>query len=400
MRMSHLRRDPNASGVGAGLWLRAPRWRDFDWHILAIAAVIFGTGLVFIQAISGAEHVPGRQVVKFVGHMEKVAVAVPCFLLALFLRPRWLRRNAWLLYGLCLALVVLVPIIGVERNNAKRWIELPFFDLQPSELVKLGVILILARVLQSNRLKRPSDWVLPTALMALPVLFILRQPDLGTAMTLAPITLGMFYLAGARGRTIAKLVLASTLLGACAFQLKWIEGYQGERIETWLSSFEADELIENKHGAAFHAYHARTAIGNGEVWGQGLGEGVASRIRILPELDSDSVIAVIFEEAGFVGCGALLIAYALFIGLIFVSASEMRDRFARLVVGGVGLYFAAHLFIHCGVNLGLLPMTGLPLPLISTGGTSLLMSLTAIGLALGLSSHYERTLDEDSFKRY
>ena len=153
MRMSHLRRDPNASGVGAGLWLRAPRWRDFDWHILAIAAVIFGTGLVFIQAISGAEHVPGRQVVEFVGHMEKVAVAVPCFLLALFLRPRWLRRNAWLLYGLCLALVVLVPIIGVERNNAKRWIELPFFDLQPSELVKLGVILILARVLQSNDFK-------------------------------------------------------------------------------------------------------------------------------------------------------------------------------------------------------------------------------------------------------
>jgi cell division protein FtsW (lipid II flippase) len=127
---------------------------------------------------------------------------------------------------------------------------------------------------------------------------------------------------------------------------------------------------------------------------------VGSRIRSLPELDSDSVLAVVFEEGGFVFASALLIVYALFIGLIFVSASEMRDRFARLVVGGVGLYFAAHLFIHCGVNLGLLPMTGLPLPLISTGGTSLLMSLTAIGLALGLSSHYERTLDEDSFKRY
>ena len=112
------------------------------------------------------------------------------------------------------------------------------------------------------------------------------------------------------------------------------------------------------------------------------------------------MLAVILEEAGLVGGGALLLAYALFIALIFVSASEMRDRFARLVVGGVGLYFAAHLFIHCGVNLGLLPMTGLPLPLVSTGGTSLLMSLTAIGLALGLSSHYERTLDEDSFKRY
>jgi rod shape determining protein RodA len=109
---------------------------------------------------------------------------------------------------------------------------------------------------------------------------------------------------------------------------------------------------------------------------------------------------VVLEEGGFLGGAVLLLLYGLFIGLIFASAAEMRDRFARLVVGGVGLYFASHLFIHCGVNLGLLPMTGLPLPLISTGGTSLLMSLTAIGLALGLSSHYERTLDEDSFKRY
>ena len=388
-------------GIHLLIFFFAVRGREFDWHVLAVATLIFLVGLMVIHAISGAEHISGRQEVSFSGHLRKVAVAAPCFFLALFLRPRWLRRNAWLLYGLCLTLVALVPFIGVERNNARRWIDLRFYDLQPSELAKLGVILVLARVLQSNRLKRPRDWALPAALVSLPVLFILRQPDLGTAMTLAPITLGMFYLAGARGRTIAKLVLASTLLGVCAFQFQWgIRGYQGERIEVWLSSFEADELIENKHGAAFHAYHARTAIGNGEVWGQGLGEGVASRIRILPELDSDSVIAVIFEEAGFVGCGALLIAYALFIGLIFASASEMRDRFARLVVGGVGLYFAAHLFIHCGVNLGMLPMTGLPLPLVSTGGTSLLMSLTAIGLALGLSSHYERTLDEDSFKRY
>ena len=401
MSLGHLRRDPSYSGGGsASRWLRAPRWHEFDWHILGVAALIFAVGLMVIQAIAGAEHFPGRQEVSFSGHLSKVAVAVPCFLVALFLRPRWLRRNAWVLYGLCLCLVVLVPFIGVERNHARRWIDLMVFDLQPSELAKLGLILILARVLQSNRLRRPRDWVLPSALVCVPVLFILQQPDLGTAMTLVPISLGMFYLAGARGRAIVKLVLCCTLLGVCAFQFRWVEGYQEERIETWLSSYQAEELIEGRFGAAYHAYQARTAIGNGGLWGKGLGQGVGSRIRSLPELDSDSVLAVVFEEGGFVFASALLIVYALFIGLIFVSASEMRDRFARLVVGGVGLYFGAHLFIHCGVNLGLLPMTGLPLPLISTGGTSLLMSLTAIGLALGLSSHYERTLDEDSFRRY
>lgn len=400
MRMSHLRRDPSAYGVGAGRWLRAPRWRDFDWHVLGIVALIFAVGLMVIQAIAEADHFPGRQEVSYSGHLSKVVVAVPCFLVALCLRPRWLRRNAWALYVLCLTLVVLVPFIGVERNNARRWIDLVVFDLQPSELAKLGVILILARVLQSNRLERPRDWILPCALVALPLLFILKQPDLGTAMTLIPISLGMFYVAGARGKTIVQLVAACGLLGGCAYQFNWVRGYQAERVETWLSSYEAVELIDGRYGSAFHAYHARTAIGNGGLWGEGLGEGVGSRVRSLPELDSDSVLAVILEEGGFVYGGMLLFAYALFIGLIFVSASEMRDRFARLVVGGVGLYFAAHLFIHCGVNLGLLPMTGLPLPLISTGGTSLLMSLTAIGLALGLSSHYERTLDEDSFRRY
>ena len=193
-----------------------------------------GPPLMVIQAIAGAEHFPGRQEVSFSGHLSKVAVAVPCFLVALFLRPRWLRRNAWILYGLCMGLVVLVPFIGVERNHARRWIDLMVFDLQPSELAKLGLILILARVLQSNRLRRPRDWVLPSALVCMPVLFILRQPDLGTAMTLVPISLGMFYLAGARGRAIVKLVLCCTLLGVCAFQFRWVQGYQVERIETWL----------------------------------------------------------------------------------------------------------------------------------------------------------------------
>jgi len=362
--------------------------------------VVFAVGLLVVQAMAVADLETGRGEILFSSHLKKVIVAAPCALLALFLRPRLLRKNAWLIYGVCLTLVMLVPFVGVERNNARRWIDLKVYDLQPSELAKLGIILVLARVLQSNRLKSPRDWFWPVALVGIPVLFIMRQPDLGTAMTLAPITLGMLYLAGARGRTIASLILACGLLGVCAYQFGWIRGYQGERIETWLSSYSAPSLIEGKDGAAFHAYHARTVIGNGGLMGTGLGEGVANRAGYLPERDSDSVLAVVLEEVGFLGGMALLLVYGLFIGLIFASAAEMRDRFARLVVGGVGLYFASHLFIHCGVNLGLLPMTGLPLPLISTGGTSLLMSLTAIGLALGLSSHYERTLDEDSFKRY
>ncbi|NOT32312.1 MAG: FtsW/RodA/SpoVE family cell cycle protein, partial [Planctomycetes bacterium] len=270
--------------------------------------------------------------------------------------------------------------------------------LQSSELVKIGVIVALARALYRTRLERARDWRVPALLALVPIALVMVQPDLGTALTLVPITLGMFWLAGARTRVLAALVLGAALVGYSAWRLDWIQGYQKKRIDTWVSSLDPASLIRNKNGGAFHLHKAQLSIGNGDVFGQGLGRGVANEAGHLPERSSDSIFAVIAEESGFLGASALVLTYLVFAGLFLVAAGRTRERFSRLVIAGTGLYFAAHFAINTGVNLGLIPMTGLTLPLVSTGGSSMLVSLALLGLALGLSARAEVALDSDSFR--
>ena len=376
------------------------RWNEVDWHILIVALMLLGFGLVFLWAMSDTASGVGRGDVDFDAHLTKLAVALPALAFGFLLRPRWLFGKAWWIYAGTIFLLALVPFIGVEHNNARRWIVTGIFDLQPSELAKIGVILGLARALHRNRLRSSDDWWPPVLVALLPMGLVTMQPDLGTALTIVPVTLGMLYLAGARAGAIARVVALAAVLGTCAFHFEWFKGYQHERIDTWLESWSPEGLIAGKRGGAFHIYQARVAIGNGGTFGTGLGQGIANETGYLPERDSDSIFAVIAEEAGFLGASALLFLYALLCLLLMERASRVRDRFSRLAVGGVALYFASHMAINVGVNLGLLPMTGLTLPLFSTGGSSLLASFLALGLALGLLSRHETTLDSDAFRSY
>lgn len=389
--------------AGRVLSLRDVRWFELDWHVLAIAALLLGLGLVFVHAMSDADLLADRDDIVFQKHMQKVVLAIPAFFVALAIRPRWLRRNAYFLYGACLALLVVIFVVGAERNGARRWITIPGieFDLQPSELAKIGVILALAQVLYRNRLSKLGDWWRPLAVALVPMGLVALQPDLGTAMTLAPVTLGMLYLAGARAKVIGAFLFGTAAIALFVVtQEIGVHDYQLQRIDTWRHSFAADDLIAARGGPAFHSYHARLAIGNGGVLGQGLGQGVANETAYLPERNCDSVFAVVAEETGWLGSVVILGVYGLFIVLIMGSASSLRDRFSRLAVGGVALYFGSHLFINVGVNLGLVPLTGLTLPLFSTGGSSMLTTFTALGLALGLCAHREPVLDADGFKAY
>jgi len=387
------------SGWRAALSSHIPWWR-LDWPILFLGLGLFALGLAFVGIIAEADEVFGHPDPVLSGpQFKKALVVAPVLLLGLFVRPRWVRRNAFLLYGLALLLVCLVPIVGEERNGARRWIPSPIgFDLQPSELMKLGVILALAHALHRTRLQRARDWVTPALLALVPMALVAAQPDLGTALTLVPISLGLFWAAGARARVLLALVLGVGLLGTAAWRFDWIHGYQKKRIDTWASVLDPAVLIESKNGAAYHTYQARVAIGNGGLGGRGLGEGVANEAGHLPERESDSIFAVVAEETGFLGAGALVVVYLTFSGLFLVAAGRTRERFSKLVITGAGIYFAAHFGINVGVNLGLLPMTGLTLPLLSTGGSSLLASLALLGLALGLSARAEVTLDSDAFR--
>ncbi len=376
------------------------RWLAFAWPVLILAVGMLTVGMVFIDAMSHSASNVDAMRIDFEGHKQKVLVAVPVFFAGLFVRPHWLRRFTPAIYAGCLVLLVLVQLIGDERNHARRWIQLPKFDLQPSELAKIGTVLMLARVLHDRELGDLRNWLTPLLVTAVPMALVAIQPDLGTALTMVPVFLGLLYLAGGSGRAIAGLVAGAALLGAGAWQAGAIQTYQQERIETWVESFDTEELIASRNGPAFHIFGSLCFTGNGGLYGRGLGEGVANETGLLPERDCDSIIAVIGEEWGFLGTSLLIVLYAIMVGLMMESAAGLRDRFGRLVVGGVAIYFAAHLFINVSVNLGLLPMTGLTLPLLSTGGSSLLTTFLALGLALGLGSHHERNLGSDAFREY
>jgi len=400
-RRNAMRRPAHHASPRGGLSTHWVRWHEMGWHTLFIGLVLLGVGLLFVSEMAAADEFHMRPGIRLEGHVQKLMVAGPCLLFGIFARPSWLRRHAGLVYAGSLVLLGLVPFIGEERNNARRWIETPAFDLQPSEFAKLAIILVLARVLARNRLKSVGDWAPPVFLTLVPMGLVVLQPDLGTAMTIVPVTIGMLYLAGARGWVLGLLVAAGVGLGLGAWRFEvGIQEYQLERIDTWYESIEAEPLIDGRHGPGFHAYHSRMSIGQGGWRGRGLGRGIANEAGVLPERESDSVFAVIAGETGLVGATAVLLLYGLLIVLLMRGAGELRDRFTRLVVGGVAIYFAAHVVVHCGVNLGLLPMTGLTLPLVSTGGSSLLVSLTALGIAVGLSANQEPSLDGDAFSRF
>jgi rod shape determining protein RodA len=407
-------RDPEESASGGALShpfsparifsLRAVRWLELDWHVLALALLLLAIGLVFVRAMSEADAVAERvgeaSSVSFARHFQKMVLCLPAIAIALALRPRFLRRNAYLLFAGSLVLLVLVQFIGGSRNGSQRWIPLPGgFDLQPSELAKIAVILALARVLYRNRLERAKDWGPPLMIALAPMTLVALQPDLGTALTLVPITLGMLYVAGARASVLLRFVLGAAIIGVCVWQFQiGVHDYQLQRIRTWFDGFYAQDLIDARGGPAFHSYHARVAIGNGGIFGQGIGQGVANQAAYLPERDCDSIFAVVAEELGLAGTMCVLVAYGLMIALMMGSASAIRDRFSRLAAGGIALYFAGQLFVNVAVNLGLVPMTGVTLPLFSTGGSSMLVTFTMLGLFLGLASHREPSLDQDSFR--
>lgn len=386
-------------GVSRGPW-RGLRVGRYPFGLLLLATALLAVGVLLIQSMASVgELYQQSDEVRFSAHLKKLAVAGPMMVLGALVRPRFLRRSAFAIYLGSLVLLALVPLIGIELNNAKRWIATPIgFDLQPSELAKVALIIVLARVLHQSHLRRAREWVKPIVLALVPMAMVAAQPDLGTALTVVPITVGLLYLAGGDGRWIVGMATLCILLGLTAWRFEWVQDYQLRRIETWAASFAADDLIAARNGPAFHVYHARVSIGNGGLEGTGLGEGVASRAAHLPERESDSIFCVAAEEFGFVGTTALLAVYlGLVVGLLRLGAA-LRERFSRFVVSGVALYFAAHLFINTGVNLGLLPMTGLTLPLLSTGGSSLLTSFLALGLAFGLAAREEPSLDPDAFR--
>ncbi|MGD1988980.1 MAG: rod shape-determining protein RodA [Pseudomonadales bacterium] len=356
---------------------RRQRWLrhlHLDLPLLVLVLLTAAYGLVVLYSALDGDWAA------FQGQLSRLAVALVMMLIVAQLDVAMLQRWAPVLYGLGIVMLVLVLLVGVQAKGAQRWLGVPGLPrFQPSELMKLAVPLMVASSLADRPLPptgKTVAWVL--ALIAAPALLIGLQPDLGTAILVAAAGFAVLLLSGLFWRW----VLLAGLLGLAALPGLWMvmRDYQRQRVLTLLDP-ESDPL-----GAGWNIIQSKIAIGSGGLFGKGLFEGTQSHLNFLPESHTDFIIAVLAEELGFLGVLGLLTLYFLLLTRGLYIATQGRDTFARLLAGGLTLTFFTYLFVNVAMVSGLLPVVGVPLPLVSYGGTSALTLLAGFGVLMAVAT--------------
>lgn len=288
-------------------------------------------------------------------------------------------RMAYFIYGLVIILLIMVLIAGRVVYGAKRWLVLGPMRLQPSEVGRLAIIIILARIFGSRDSTEPlriGDLLYPFVLVAIPVVLIARQPDLGTAFTIFLTAAVMAFTVGVQRRLT--YVVGAGLLVIAPMGWAFLKDYQRNRILT-LFNPDADPL-----GTGYQSMQSKIAVGSGEFWGKGLLQGTQSRLHFLPEKHTDFIFSVLSEELGFVGATFLLVVFLIFIHRCMLAALNAGDKEGALIATGVATSFFLYSAFNIGMTLGLIPIVGIPLPLVSYGGSASLTSFIAVSLVVNV----------------
>jgi rod shape determining protein RodA len=359
-------------------------YRRFDWFVPACVAILVTYGVLFVGSARGAASDRAMKQLLWTGF------GVAAFLAAVYVDYMTLLRHAYSLYAVGIAALFLV-LFTRPINNARSWFDLGFFKVQPSEFVKLIWVLAVARLLVSHEnYKRLSGLWPPLVLTFLPLALVLKQPDLGTAMLFVPALFAMLYAAGARPRHLA-LMGGSGVAGAGVLWAAFMRGYQKRRILAWLNPEEYSAT------EAYQMLTAKTAIGSGGFFGKGLGRGTLNQLAYVPENDTDLIFSGVAEEWGFIGCTALIIVFALMTVSCFAIARRVREPQGRLVAIGLTALLAFQTVVNLWVAVGLLPTTGVTLPFVSYGGSSMISSFAAVGLIVNVGMRRHATLARDPF---
>lgn len=333
---------------------------------------VMGYGLVALYSIIGGDQGLFR------AQLMRLGLGALAMLILSQVQPGFYLRWAPFGYLLGLALLVAVPLVGVQVKGAQRWLEVPgLLRFQPSELMKLAVPMMAAWHLH-NRRQPPSimDLAVVLAIIGLPAGLIVMQPDLGTGILVAVAGLAVLLLAGLQWRWMAGALLAALILAP--FMWSVLHDYQRRRIVT-LFDPESDPL-----GAGWNIIQSTTAIGSGGLFGKGLGQGTQGYLQFLPESHTDFIVAVVGEELGFVGMLTLLALYMLIVARGLYIATRASTRFGSLLAGSLSLMFFASLFVNVAMVAGMLPVVGIPLPLVSYGGTSAITFLAGFGIIMAI----------------
>jgi rod shape determining protein RodA len=354
---------------------RALRALGLDGPLTGVLALIVCLGILVVYSASG-------QNIKMVEHhLANIAIAVAAMLaLARLTSPQYLRLFAPIAYAIGVLLLVVVAVTGHIGKGAQRWLDVGFMRFQPSEIMKLAVPMMCAWYMHERPLPPTfKDLIVMGIIIGLPTAMIVVQPDLGTALLIAASGLIVMLLAGLQ---IQIILVSLPLLGAGAWAgWHFIHEYQRQRVLMFLNP-ENDAL-----GAGYHIIQSQIAIGSGGIFGKGYMQGSQAQLEFLPERSTDFIFAVIGEEFGLLGQLLILTLYGVVIGRALYLANQGQDTFSRLTGGAIALSFFVYAFVNSGMVSGILPVVGVPLPLISYGGTSMVTLLAGFGILMSLHSH-------------
>ncbi len=358
-----------------------------NWPLALLLASVCGVGFLMLYSVAGGSFTPWAE-----PQMKRFGLGIALMMIVAMV-PIWLWRNlSGVAYGVSLLLLVLVAVIGDERKGSQRWLDLGFMDLQPSELMKITLVMFLAAYydwLPAKRVSRPFWVLLPVIIILIPTALVLEQPDLGTSILLLAAGGGLMFLAGVHWAYFAAVIASAVGLITAVFQSRstsWqlLNDYQYRRIDTFLDP-AADPL-----GAGYHITQSKIALGSGGWTGRGFMQGTQSRLNFLPEKHTDFIFTTLAEEFGFIGAISLLGIYALIIVFCVITAIRNKDRFSSLLILGIALNFFLFFAVNMSMVMGLAPVVGVPLPLVSYGGSAMLVLLLAFGLVQSAHVHRPR----------
>ena len=348
-------------------------FRHINWSIVACTLAIVVLGLVFIYSGS-YQLMPGSGTSYVCRQVAWTAIGIVVAAFFVILDYRKLATFAYFIYAFFIVLLVVTLIVTDPRRGAQSWFSIGAFAVQPSEFAKVALILALARYLSREGVSRSSPSYLVGALLlaGFPILLILKQPDFGSAVVFIPVLAAMLIAAGVNWLYLFLMVISGVLSMPIGWRL--LKPYQQMRIRIFLNPM----LDPLKSG--YNAIQSRIAVGSGGIWGQGWLHGTQTHLRFLPERHTDFIFCVLGEETGFLGCILVMVLYAVVIFNGLRIAEQSRDEFGRLVAVGVTVLLASHVMINIGMTIGLLPITGIPLPLMSYRGSSLVSMLIGLGI--------------------
>jgi len=356
-----------------------------NWPLALLLTAVAGVGFLMLYSVAGGSFQPWGE-----AQMKRFAFGFALMIFVAMIPIYFWRNVALLAYLVALALLIAVEFFGLVGMGAQRWIDLGFMRLQPSELMKITLVMVLAAYydwLPLVRTSKPAFVFIPVVIIAIPVFLVLKQPDLGTAILLLVAGAIMMFLAGVHWAYFAAVLAAGIGLITAVIQSRgsdWqlLADYQYRRIDTFLDP-STDPL-----GAGYHITQSKIALGSGGWTGRGFMQGTQSRLNFLPEKHTDFIFTTLAEEFGFLGAISLLALYTLIIVFCIASAMANRDRFSSLLIFGVAATFFLFFAVNMSMVMGLAPVVGVPLPLVSYGGSAMLILM--IGFGLVQSAHVHR----------